>query len=134
MLGREMTGRSSSISPSRVTLAVLALLAAVLLPASGADAPRGSDQDRARAARASGEVLPLARLLALVERDFEGRIIEVELEREDGRLVYELELLLPDGRVVELEYDARSGELVKLEGTRLETVFKPRAKAAGAAR
>lgn len=103
-------------------------LAAALAPAGAADNAPSADHDRARAARARGEVLPLARILAIVERDFSGRVIEVELEREDGELRYEIELLLADGRLIELEFDAASGELVKLEGTRLETVFRPRAQ------
>ncbi len=118
----------------RFTLAGFVLLAAALVPAGGAEPPRKVDHERARTARASGEVLPLAHILSRVERDFGGRVIEVELERDDGELVYELELLLPDGRVIELEFDARTGELVKLEGARLETVFKLRPGAGAASR
>lgn len=115
-------------SPCRLTAALALALAAALAPAgSVAQDPPGVHHERARAARERGEVLPLERILALVERDFQGRVIEVELERDDGRLIYEIELLLPDGRVIEAEFDARSGVLVGLEGTRLETVFKPRA-------
>lgn len=118
----------------RFTLAGLVPLAVALTPAGGAEPPPKADHERARAARARGEVLPLAQILSLVERDFGGRVIEVELERDDGELHYELELLLPDGRVIELEFDARTGELVKLEGARLETVFKPRSSAGAASR
>lgn len=117
----------------RVMLAGFVLLTAALMPA-GAEPPAGVDHERARAARARGEVLPLVQILNRVERDFGGRVIEVELERDDGQLRYELELLLPDGRVIELEFDARTGELVKLEGARLETVFKPRSGAGAASR
>lgn len=119
----------------RSLLAGLALvLAAALMPAIGVQPPLVVDHERARAARARGEVLPLAQVLSRVELDFGGRVIEVELERDDGELLYELKLLLPDGRLIELEFDARTGELVKLEGTRLETVFRRRPGAAGASR
>ena len=43
---------------------------------------------------------------------------------DDDRIVYELELLLPDGRVIELKVDARTGAWLSLEGKRLETVFR----------
>lgn len=109
--------------PSRLSWILLA--SALLAPPSAADDDRRSGHDRARTARIRGEALPLAQILAAVERDFQGRVIEVELERDDGRLVYELELLVPDGRVVELKYDARSGALVKIEGARLESILKP---------
>jgi uncharacterized membrane protein YkoI len=104
------------------------LLAAAVATAGGAGKPSAADHDRAHAARQRGEALPLARILAIVEREVHGRVIEIELERDGGKLLYELELLLPDGRVIEVDIDARSGEFVKLEGARLETVFKPRAQ------
>lgn len=122
----------------RSILGGLALLLSVALMPAGAGEPAVKvDHEDARAARARGEVLPLARLLGRVDRDFGGRVIEVELERDGGDLRYELEVLLRDGRVIELEFDARTGELVRLEGARLETVFKRRsgpANAAGASR
>ena len=107
------------------------LLAALCLLPGGlpAGTPR-SEQEQARAARLKREVLPLERILAIVERYFEGRAIHTELEREDGGLRYELEWLLPDGRVIEIELDASSGEFLKLEGQRLETAVRrpPRAE------
>lgn len=103
---------------------LLLTAALALLPTQlPAGAPR-SDQDQARAARARQDVLPLERILAIVERHVEGRIIDTELERDDGRLRYELELLLPDGRVIEIEIDARTGDFLKLEGQRLETALR----------
>jgi uncharacterized membrane protein YkoI len=50
-------------------------------------------------------------------------VIEVELDRDRHGIQYEIDLLLEDGRKLELEYDARSGELLKVEGHNLETVF-----------
>ena len=40
------------------------------------------------------------------------RLIEVEIERDQGRWEYELELLGEDGRVRELEIDGASGALL----------------------
>jgi uncharacterized membrane protein YkoI len=112
---------------------LLALVTASMLLAastfeSAAGQERKADHERARAARDRGESVPLANILTAVERDFHGRVIDVEFEREDGKLVYELELLVPDGRVAKLTIDARSGELVKLEGVRLETIMKQRTR------
>ena len=71
----------------------------------------------------SGQILPLAHFSEHALRHFGGRVIEVELEREKEGPRYELELLLEDGRVLELVYDAASGQLLEVEGHRLETVF-----------
>ncbi len=56
--------------------------------------------------------MPLDELLARTE--LAGlTVLEVELEREDGRLVYELELLDEAGRVHDRYYDAVTGEPLK---------------------
>ncbi len=44
-----------------------------------------------------------------------ARLLEAELEEEDDRYVYEIELLTADGVARELELDARDGRLLKDE-------------------
>lgn len=85
------------------------------------------DQDRARRAMLMGEVEPLAKLLSRVEETYQGDIIEVELEEEDDEggmydgewrtlLLYEIKLLTPQGNLVKLEYDARTLDLLSVDG------------------
>ena len=97
-------------------LAALAVITAVL-PAVAAAA---GDHDRARAAREAGDVVPFAAILEAVERDFVGRVLEAELEREDGRWIYEIKLLAPGGQVLKLDYDGRSRELLRARGRDVE--------------
>jgi len=78
----------------------------------------GADQDRARAAVQAGEVMPLPALLERVQRSHPGQVLRVELERDDGRWIYELRLLQPDGRLLKLEVDARSGEVLEAKPQR----------------
>ena len=63
----------------------------------------------------SGAILPLETVLEKARSTQPGRILEVELEREGSRFIYEIELLDEAGVVWELELDAVSGELVKKE-------------------
>lgn len=63
--------------------------------------------------QAAGDVMPLEALLDQVAREHPGRLIEVELERKGRGYVYELELIDERGRVWELDFDARTGELLK---------------------
>ncbi|NIC40041.1 PepSY domain-containing protein [Aquabacterium sp. A08] len=86
-----------------------ALLTGLVAPGAWAD----SDHDRARAALVAGEVLPLAEVLQRVARQHPGHVLEVELEREHGRWVYELKLLQADGGVLKLEVDARDGTVLR---------------------
>ncbi|MGB4359065.1 MAG: PepSY domain-containing protein [Rhodoferax sp.] len=104
----------ASRRPWRARLAVLC--AATLMGISGmgwADA----DHDRARQALEAGEVLPLGTILARLERDHPGQVLDVELEHEkqDGvaRWVYEVKLLRKGGALVKLEVDARTGVVIK---------------------
>lgn len=73
------------------------------------------DQDRARLALEAGEILPLSEILAAAEKARPGRVIEVDLERDDGRWIYELELVSPDGLVYEMEIDGASGAVLEIE-------------------
>lgn len=90
--------------------ALLALGLAFLAPARADD-----DHERARAALQAGEVLPLATVLERLQRSHPGQVLEVELEREHGRWIYEIKLLQADGRLLKLAVDARSAELLKLK-------------------
>lgn len=109
------------------------LLLALCLPAAAppsAAESRKLEAGRAAAERGSGRILPLDALLQAVARQLPGRVVGVELEEDDGRMVYELKWLLPDGRRLEIELDASDGRWLQLKGPRLETVFPRPAPAA----
>lgn len=102
----------------RTTLALF-LVIAVALPAGAAlgrdRGRRGDDQEQARAALQRGEVLPIARILALVAQYLPGDVIEVKLEQRRDRLRYEIKVLTQTGRVRELMLDARDGAFITIE-------------------
>lgn len=98
----------------------LGLVLAVALGIGLALADDHDDHERARAALAAGEILPLGEILARLAVDFPGDVLEVELEREDGRWVYETLVLRADGAVIELYVDAASAEVMEVEGADLE--------------
>lgn len=83
------------------------------LTAAAGPAWADGDHDRARAALQAGEIRPLAEVMAAVERDVKGDIIEVELEREHGLWIYEVKVLTAAGAVLQLEYDARNATLLR---------------------
>ena len=77
-------------------------------------AARDLDQDEALLLRQQGVIMPLEQLLHQALGHYPGaKLLEAELEEEDGQYVYEVELLTPEGVVRELELDARSGRLLK---------------------
>lgn len=71
------------------------------------------DHNQARQAVQAGQILPLSKILAEQHKDYPGQVLEVELEREDRRWVYELKVLQPDGQLLKLELDAQSGHVLK---------------------
>ncbi|MBR0679808.1 PepSY domain-containing protein [Roseomonas eburnea] len=97
----------------RRALFLLPLLPLLAQPAHASDR---RDHERARAALAAGEIRPLADLLAEVERRYVGTVIETELDRDNGRWVYEFKLLPPSGRVFEIKLDAATGALIRSRG------------------
>ncbi len=100
----------------RLALVGAAALLLVLPPGhadSGKTHEHLHDHERARAALQAGEVLPLIQILQKVQRSHPGDVLEVELERDDGRWIYELKLLQSDGVRLKLEVDAKTGEVLR---------------------
>lgn len=89
-------------------LLCMCLLASHASRASGQD-----DQERARLALEAGELLPLPVLLDRVGREHPGQVMEVELESESGRWIYEMKLLDKGGSLIKLKLDAKDGTLIK---------------------
>jgi uncharacterized membrane protein YkoI len=94
----------------------LALLCACTLALGSGLAHADSDHNRARQALQAGEVLPLATILARVEREYPGKVLDVELDRDNTegvpRWVYKVKVLTPTGTRIKLQLDAKSGELI----------------------
>lgn len=107
----------SEVRVSRLSwlfVALIAVAAVILFPGVPPVGASG-DHDHAQGLRRDGEILPLAEILGRAE--LSGmRILEAELEREQGRLVYELELLDASGQVRKGYYDAASGEPLNRQG------------------
>ena len=97
----------------RRTLASLVMSMPLAMPGSGVSyAANNADHDRARQAVEAGDVLPLRTILERVEREYPGRVMEVELDREKGEWVYEVKLLRKGGALMKLKIDARDGTLL----------------------
>lgn len=62
-----------------------------------------------------GRIKPLSEILSTVQATLPGEMLDVQLELDDGIYVYELKLLRADGKVQEIEADAASGKILKIE-------------------
>ena len=81
--------------------------------------PYRHDHELAREARLRGEIRPIAGILHQVGEQVPGEVIGIELEHEKRAgqpvWIYELKILTPDGRRLEVEVDARNGAILELE-------------------
>jgi uncharacterized membrane protein YkoI len=100
----------------RGSVLLLALALACMPPLAAGDDDWHDLHERV----SSGQLVPMATVLDWLEAHYDGQVLEVELEREDGRLVYEVEMLGPRGQRVEFEFDAASGELIGIEGVGID--------------
>ena len=100
----------------------LSVLMAVSSAPAVSIARERDDHERARQAVESGQILPLKAILARVERDMPGEVLEVELEQQDsGVWIYELKVLQPGGVLTKLKLDARTGAMLKTRAQRAGT-------------
>lgn len=74
------------------------------------------DHDDVYDARRAGEILPLSRILPRVEAAYPGEILSIEFEQDDGRPVYEFKVLQRRGWYLEIYVDARTGEIIEVDG------------------
>lgn len=96
-------------------LASLLLMAAALASWTTPSDAGDRDHELARQALQQGRVLPLRTVLDQVERDYQGQVIKVEFEHDDGRFIYEIRLLQSGGRVAKLKIDARDGKVLSFK-------------------
>lgn len=71
---------------------------------------------------AAGRVISLSELLDSLERDWLGQVVEVELEETHGELIYEVEMLGPQGQMARFTVRASDGSLREVRGVNLETM------------
>ncbi len=62
-----------------------------------------------------GKVIPFETLMQRYEERLDGRLLDLEVERENGRIIYELEIMRSNSVVYEIKIDAQSGEWLEEE-------------------
>lgn len=102
------------VIPTSVFIAAMFVIALCLV----GTAPAFADEDwrKLHEEVQAGRIKPLGDILDGLLRDWDGQVIDVEFEQEDGQRLYEIELLGSEGQVVEFEVDATTGELIGIEG------------------
>ena len=92
-------------------LSIAALLALTGAPVWAKDV----SHEQARRLLERGAIKPLDEIVAIVQAKVSGKLLETELEYDDDGLVYDFKILRPGGRVQEVEVDAKTGRIIKIE-------------------
>lgn len=94
----------------------LALVAMPLPAAFAADKEKDrADQIAASQALARGEILPIARILGIASAKVPGDVLKVKLKRKPTGFQYDVKILAQNGRVREVELDAKTGRILSIE-------------------
>ena len=70
------------------------------------------DEEQARHALELGEVVPLDHVIATLREAVPGEVSSVELEKENETWVYEFKVISPEGRMLKVRVNAKTGQLV----------------------
>lgn len=90
----------------------------VMISLFGFIPPAYSDDDIPGYQQLKAEVVPVEQLFKKVQKEFGGIILELELEEEDLRWIYEVKLLTPQGNVLKIDYDAKTMAVLTVKGQR----------------
>ena len=105
-------------------IGVPALLLVML--AAGAN-PAMAQRDHMRERVRSGEIRPLDRILPDIRRSHPGTFYDAEgpVQGPDGDYRYRLKWMTPEGRIIWLDTDARTGRVLGVEGVRRRAIHPP---------
>jgi uncharacterized membrane protein YkoI len=102
-------------------LRIVGTLVIVALPLGGgagvlADNEQ-SDHDLARKALLEGRIRPLTEITQVVQAKIPGEILSVQIEVDDRkrRFVYEFDIITPEGKLKEVDVDAATATILKIE-------------------
>lgn len=101
--------------PCSLAMALLLLSALAVSPVALADHHDHDDHVEARALLQRGEILPLSRILQIVQQREPGDVIEVELDNGKYGWEYEVKVLTASGRVRKVKLNAGSGVIRKVK-------------------
>jgi uncharacterized membrane protein YkoI len=120
---RDLSGNTGHDAATRVTTNMrfiviiigLTLVLAVPLVGPARAQPDRHGQNELRRDVERGDARPLSEILAAVREKFPGEVVKVEVERHDGRWVYELRILDDKGRLFELHVDAKTAAIDRVK-------------------
>lgn len=98
--------------PCTLFVALFAVLALAVSPLALAD---HDDRAEASALLQQGKILPLSRILAVVQQQVPGDVVEVELDHDKRGWDYKVKVLTASGHVRKMRLNASDGTILKIK-------------------
>lgn len=99
----------------KIVLLFLALVGGMINSIQTIADNRDDLSDRVLQMVKDGKILSLESIMDKHKDRLQGRLLDVEVERKKGKLIYELEIMRADSIVYEIKIDAKTGEWLKEE-------------------
>jgi len=98
-------------------LKIMAVLTGISVLCVSASLALGHDREDKdlESVQATSAKVSMEQAIQTAKTKFPGRVVEAELEAEDGALVYEVKVVSASGETQEIEIDAQSGEVLGSE-------------------
>lgn len=103
------------------TMCALSILLAAGTLAAAEIAFGGEDEKNGKAEMAAAAKVTIDQALKTASDKVPGKIIEAELEKKHNKLVWEIEVVTADKKVMEVHIDAETGAVIDLEEEKAES-------------
>lgn len=107
------------IRPKSITVFALAMLMLPTAALTIADSALGEEHNKIEMAAAAKVTIDEA--IKTASEKIAGKIIEAELERKHNRLVWEVEVLTAENKVMEVHIDAETGAVIDVEEEKVKS-------------
>ena len=75
------------------------------------------ESENKREGNSSDEILSIQEAIEAAQTEFKGKVIEIQLDHDDGKLIYEIELV-NESKEAEIDLDAMTGDVLEKEEER----------------
>jgi hypothetical protein len=100
---------------NKLGLSAVMIVAAVFAVTGTAWSDKKEGKKKGKAAMAASLKVPIEQAIKAAADKTGGKVIEAELEHKHGKTVWEIEVVTPDGKTVEVHVDADSGAVIDTE-------------------
>jgi predicted small secreted protein len=118
--------RRLPMGPRSSTLLALAILLAAGTSLAGGLVYAGEKKKNGKAEMAGAAKVTIDQAVKTASEKVSGKIIEAELEHKHNKLVWEVEVVTPENKVMEVHIDADTGAVIDVEEEKAKPVRSPK--------